>query len=128
MLARFVCGFVLHKSITEHASTYSVQILPTSEQDPRSFVLACGRLIQVIIRQQALLLKTQKAIYFQNKISLSNVIKNTFLLDLSIDQEEEEKEVTISLLQSHGDSTLIGVVDSTIIKWNVKTGQSIGTH
>ena len=78
--------------------------------------------------------KDNLAIVYPNKIRVWNVVCNTFLPDLSFSQEEEEgskrrrrSDSSISLLQSHGDSTLIGVVDSTIIAWDVSTGERKNT-
>ena len=64
------------------------------------------------------------AMVHQDKISVWNVISNTSLPDLSYNQEKKSSKI-ISLLQSHGDSTLIGVVDSTILTWNVITGNLV---
>ena len=67
------------------------------------------------------------AIVYQNKISVWDVTSSILMSDLSFNQEEVGSDTrndnTISCLQSHGDHTLIGVVDSTIFIWNVLTGQ-----
>ena len=70
------------------------------------------------------------AIVYSKKIRVWNVTSRKYLPNLSFDQQEELSKTTkrsgktISFLQSHGDSTLIGVVDSTtIIAWNVNTGE-----
>ena len=51
---------------------------------------------------------------------------------MSFDQEEKESEIVvnenrISLLESCGDNMLIAVADSTIIIWNVTTGERMHT-
>ena len=70
------------------------------------------------------------AVVCPNKISVWNVISSAFMSDLSFNQEEvgshTGNDKIISCLQSHGDRTLIGVVDSTtIVIWNVNTGEPI---
>ena len=76
------------------------------------------------------------AVAFRNKVSVWNVVKNTFLSHLSFKQDKNEEETdeaveskskksdtTIRMLRSHGDDTLIGVVGSSIIAWNVNKGE-----
>ena len=60
------------------------------------------------------------ALVSQNIVRVWNVFSDAKVYDLNSFHGKR-----ISLLQSHGDSTLIGVVDSTITIWNVHTYQPL---
>ena len=68
------------------------------------------------------------AIVYPNKIRVWNVTSKKYMSCLSFNQQEELSKTKrsgnfISLLQSHGDSTLISAAGSTIITWNVITAE-----
>ena len=68
------------------------------------------------------------AIVYPGKISVWDVVNDKSLPDLDYSSEElaiSDNRDEISLLQSHGESTLISAIGSTIIVWNVETGERL---
>ena len=49
--------------------------------------------------------------------------KNEEETDEAVESKSKKSDTTIRMLRSHGDDTLIGVVGSSIIAWNVNKGE-----
>ena len=71
--------------------------------------------------------KNKLAFVYPNKIRVWDVVNDKLLIDMIYSSAEKQSNDNkdISLLRSHGENTLIGAIGSTIIVWNVETGERL---